>query len=129
MAGGILLVSIHLVTKKCRKTPRSPPPRDLRTNTKENHQPDESYTLRKFSPGFLDTILQHINAKTQRRVRAPCASCERVTERLRFRINSDEHDAEHGVRSEPGQPLAPEPATSQGRPRPDNQPKKNSDVM
>ena len=44
----------------------------------------------------------------QRRVRAPCASCERVTERLRFRINSDEHDAKHGVRSGPGQPLAPE---------------------
>jgi len=44
----------------------------------------------------------------QRRVRAPCASCERVTERLRFCINSDEHDAKHGVRSGPGQPLAPE---------------------
>jgi hypothetical protein len=29
----------------------------------------------------------------QRRVRAPCASCERVTERLRFRINSNEHSA------------------------------------
>ena len=44
----------------------------------------------------------------QRRVRAPCASCERVTERLRFRINSDEHDAKHGVRSGHLQPLAPE---------------------
>jgi len=50
----------------------------------------------------------------QRRVRAPCASCERVTERLRFRINSDEHDAEHGVRSGPGQPLA-QRATRQAR--------------
>jgi hypothetical protein len=49
----------------------------------------------------------------QRRVRAPCASCERVTERLRFRINSDEHDAEHGVRSGPEQPLAG--ATRQAR--------------
>ena len=36
----------------------------------------------------------------QRRVRALCALCERVTERVRFRINSDEHDAKHGVRCE-----------------------------
>ncbi|OPY35645.1 MAG: hypothetical protein A4E34_00646 [Methanoregula sp. PtaU1.Bin006] len=44
----------------------------------------------------------------QRRVRAPCASCERVTERLRFPINSDEHSAKRYARSGPLQPLAPE---------------------
>ena len=38
----------------------------------------------------------------------PVRRASEVTERLRFRINSDEHDAEHGVRSGPGQPLAPE---------------------
>ena len=50
----------------------------------------------------------------QRRVRAPCASCERVTERLRFRINSDEHSAKRYARSGPGQPLAPERSDKPG---------------
>jgi len=65
----------------------------------------------------------------QRRVRAPCASCERVTERLRFRINSDEHDAEHGVRSGPGQPLAPEQRDKPGASSSQQSTERNSEVM
>ena len=65
----------------------------------------------------------------QRRVRAPCASCERVTERLRFRINSDEHDAKHGVRSGPGQPLAPEQRDKPGASSYQQETPENSKVM
>ena len=65
----------------------------------------------------------------QRRVRAPCASCERVTERLRFRINSDEHDAEHGVRSGPDQPLAPEQRDKPGASSYQQETPENSEVM
>ena len=65
----------------------------------------------------------------QRRVRAPCASCERVTERLRFRINSDEHDAEHGVRRGPDQPLAPEQRDKPGASSYQQETPENSEVM
>jgi len=52
-----------------------------------------------------------------------------VTERLRFRINSDEHDAKHGVRSGPDQPLAPEQRDKPGASsyQPDNP--ENREVM
>ena len=65
----------------------------------------------------------------QRRVRAPCASCERVTERLRFCINSDEHDAKHGVRRGPDQPLAPEQRDKPGASSYQQETPENSEVM
>jgi len=41
-------------------------------------------------------------------------------------INSDEHDAQHGVRSEREQPLAQDNATSQGRHHLNNTPRKKA---
>jgi hypothetical protein len=44
-------------------------------------------------------------------------------------INSDEHDAEHGVRSGPGQQAPPRAASKGVRLHLPDQPKKNSEVM
>jgi hypothetical protein len=60
----------------------------------------------------------------------PVRRASEVTECLRFRINSDEHDAEHGVRSGPDQPLAPEQRDKPGASsyQPDNPGKQGGDV-
>jgi len=44
-------------------------------------------------------------------------------------INSDEHDAEHGVRSGPGQPLAPEQRDKPGASSYKQETPENSEVM
>jgi hypothetical protein len=44
-------------------------------------------------------------------------------------INSNEHDAEHGVRSEPDSKPRREPASKGVRLRLPDQPKRNSEVM
>jgi hypothetical protein len=44
-------------------------------------------------------------------------------------INSDEHDAKHGVRSGPGQPLAPEQRDKPGASSYQQETPENSEVM